>query len=73
MLRNLKFSHLISRVATVTQESQDRTRKRIKEDLKSAEIGYNEYADTLLKLKTRYIRRCQDAEVGDYTVLVARP
>jgi hypothetical protein len=44
------------------RETQDRTRKRIREDIKNAAQGYDDYADTLAKLKTRYIRRCQDAE-----------
>lgn len=46
------------------QETQDRTRKRIKEDLKESSIAYNEYADNALpKLKRNYMRKCQDVEV----------
>ena len=45
------------------QESQDRTRKRIKEDLKESSNAYNDYAEgTLPKLKRTYLRKCQDVE-----------
>lgn len=45
------------------QETQERTRKRIKEDLKESTIAYNEYAEgTLPKLKRTYLRKCQDVE-----------
>jgi len=45
------------------QDTQDRTRKRIKEDLRESSIAYNEYAEnTLPKLKRTYLRKCQDVE-----------
>jgi hypothetical protein len=50
-------------ILNCSQETQDRTRKRIREDITSAKQGYDEYAETLSKLKGRYIRRCQEAEV----------
>jgi hypothetical protein len=45
------------------QDTQDRTRKRIKEDLRESSIAYNEYAENILpKLKRTYLRKCQDVE-----------
>jgi hypothetical protein len=41
-----------------TQDTQERTRKRIKEDLKDSGACYNEYAETVLpKLKNRYVKK----------------
>lgn len=46
------------------QETQDRTRKRIKEDLKDSSATYNSYAEkTLPRLKRTYLKKCQEAEV----------
>ena len=46
------------------QETQERTRKRIKEDLKNSSAAYADYAENMLpKLKRAYLRRCQDVEV----------
>ena len=54
------------------QESQDRTRKRIKEDLKESSNAYNDYAEgTLPKLKRTYLRKCQDVE--DHKAAAAAP
>ncbi|KAF8898486.1 hypothetical protein BD779DRAFT_1430902 [Infundibulicybe gibba] len=48
---------------TTLRETQDRTRKRIKEDLKESGLAYNEYADTVLpRLKARYTRRFSEVE-----------
>ncbi|KAF9262724.1 RhoGAP-domain-containing protein [Marasmius fiardii PR-910] len=45
------------------KETQERTRKRIKEDLKESGIAYQEYAEvTLPKLKSRYQRKFQEVE-----------
>lgn len=45
------------------RETQDRTRKRIKEDIKQSMDAFNEYADEVIpKLKRNYIRKCQDAD-----------
>jgi len=46
------------------QETQERTRKRIKEDLKDSMIAYNEYAEVILpKLKSRYVKKYAEVEV----------
>ncbi|SJL04121.1 uncharacterized protein ARMOST_07481 [Armillaria ostoyae] len=45
------------------KETQERTRKRIKEDLKESGSAYNEYAEvTLPKLKTKYIKKFAEVE-----------
>ncbi|TDL28854.1 hypothetical protein BD410DRAFT_760544 [Rickenella mellea] len=47
------------------KETQDRTRKRIKEDIKDSTSAHMEYAEsTLPRLKRNYLRKCQ--EVEDY-------
>ena len=49
------------------QDSQDRTRKRIKEDLKESNLAYNEYAETVLpRLKAKYTRKYAEVEVRRY-------
>lgn len=46
------------------QETQDRTKQRIKEDLKESTIAYNEYAETMLpKLQARYAKKFMEVEV----------
>ncbi|KAF9015462.1 hypothetical protein BDQ17DRAFT_1341106 [Cyathus striatus] len=48
---------------TALKEIQERTRKRIKEDLKESGAAYNEYAETMLpKLKSKYTKKFQDVE-----------
>jgi len=48
----------------IQKETQDRTRKRIKEDLKDSASDHADYAEnTLPKLKRAYIKKCQDFEV----------
>ncbi|SJL05827.1 uncharacterized protein ARMOST_09163 [Armillaria ostoyae] len=48
---------------TAVKETQERTRKRIKEDLKESGSAYNEYAEvTLPKLKTKYIKKFAEVE-----------
>ncbi|KAK0438023.1 hypothetical protein EV421DRAFT_1738650 [Armillaria borealis] len=48
---------------TAVKETQERTRKRIKEDLKESGSAYNEYAEvTLPKLKTKYIKKFVEVE-----------
>ncbi|KAJ8520565.1 hypothetical protein ONZ45_g2612 [Pleurotus djamor] len=48
---------------TALRESQERTRKRIKEDLKDSATKYQEFADNVLpKLKGRYSRRFGEVE-----------
>ncbi|KDQ30407.1 hypothetical protein PLEOSDRAFT_1062427 [Pleurotus ostreatus PC15] len=45
------------------RESQERTRKRIKEDLKDSSIKYQEYAENVLpKLRGRYVKRFAEVE-----------
>jgi hypothetical protein len=47
-----------------SQDTQERTRKRIKEDLKDSSCAYNEYAETMLpKLKNRYAKKYSEVEV----------
>ncbi|KIJ21430.1 hypothetical protein PAXINDRAFT_164934 [Paxillus involutus ATCC 200175] len=45
------------------KETQERTRKRIKEDLKDSNSAYTDYAEnTLPKLKRTYLKKCQEVE-----------
>lgn len=54
------------------KETQDRTRKRIKEDIKESINSYTDYAENVLpKLKRTYLRKCQ--EVEDYKAAAAAP
>ncbi|KAF9523586.1 hypothetical protein CPB83DRAFT_862570 [Crepidotus variabilis] len=48
---------------TNLKETQERTRKRIKEDLKDSTQAYNEYAEVVLpRLKTRYQKKYAEVE-----------
>ncbi|GLB36502.1 putative GTPase-activator protein for Rho-like GTPases [Lyophyllum shimeji] len=48
---------------TTFKETQDRTRKRIKEDLKESGAAYNEYAENMLpKLKSKYNKKFTEVE-----------
>ncbi|KAG2123602.1 hypothetical protein DEU56DRAFT_829349 [Suillus clintonianus] len=48
---------------TSLRETQERTRKRIKEDLKESGSAYIDYAEnTLPKLKRAYLKKCQEVE-----------
>ncbi|KAH9964547.1 hypothetical protein BC827DRAFT_1259589 [Russula dissimulans] len=48
---------------TTLKETQDRTRKRIKEDLKGSTAAHVDFAEnTLPKLKRAYIKKCQEFE-----------
>ncbi|KAF5312338.1 hypothetical protein D9619_002972 [Psilocybe cf. subviscida] len=48
---------------TSLKETQERTRKRIKEDLKESGLAYNEYAEVMLpKLKNRYTKKYSEVE-----------
>lgn len=52
------------------QETQERTRKRIKEDLKDSGIAYNDYVEVLFpKLKSRYAKKFAEVEVCDVLYL----
>ncbi|KAF9807083.1 hypothetical protein IEO21_08394 [Rhodonia placenta] len=52
------------------RETQDRIRKRIKEDLKDAVGAHSDYAENVLpRLKRNYLKRCQDVE--DYKAAAA--
>ncbi|KAL4069347.1 hypothetical protein J3A83DRAFT_4537308 [Scleroderma citrinum] len=54
------------------KETQERTRKRIKEDIKESSNAYTDYAENVLpKLKRTYLRKCQ--EVEDYKAAAAAP
>ncbi|KAF9229718.1 RhoGAP-domain-containing protein [Gyrodon lividus] len=45
------------------KETQDRTRKRIKEDLKHSSSAYTDFSEnTLPKLKRTYLKKCQEVE-----------
>ncbi|KAG6837886.1 hypothetical protein H0H93_013039 [Arthromyces matolae] len=49
--------------ALTTDETQDRTRKRIKEDLKDSTAAYNDYAENVLpKLKSKYGKKFTEVE-----------
>ncbi|KAJ3714018.1 hypothetical protein DFJ43DRAFT_1104379 [Lentinula guzmanii] len=57
---------------TSLKDTQERTRKRIKEDLKESTAAYNEYAEvTLPKLKLRYTKKF--AEVEESKRIAANP
>lgn len=48
---------------TSLKDTQERTRKRIKEDLKDSGAAYNEYAEVMLpKLKNRYTKKYSEVE-----------
>ncbi|KIO02466.1 hypothetical protein M404DRAFT_16145 [Pisolithus tinctorius Marx 270] len=48
---------------TALKETQERTRKRIKDDIKDSNNAYADYAEnTLPKLKRTYLRKCQEVE-----------
>ncbi|KAI6045164.1 hypothetical protein EDC04DRAFT_2889347 [Pisolithus marmoratus] len=48
---------------TTLKETQERTRKRIKDDIKESSNAYTDYADNMLpKLKRNYLRKCQEVE-----------
>ena len=50
---------------TYQQETQDRTRKRIKEDLKESTLAHTEFAENgLPKFKRAYLKKCQEFEVN---------
>ncbi|KAF8592006.1 RhoGAP-domain-containing protein [Ramaria rubella] len=60
-LENLKSEVLNPLLAL--RETQERTRKRIKEDLKNAAVTHIEFAENMLpRLKRHYLRKCQDVE-----------
>lgn len=49
---------------TYQKETQDRTRKRIKEDIKSSTAAHTDFAEnTLPKYKRAYLKKCQEFEV----------
>jgi hypothetical protein len=54
-----------SHIGLINQkETQDRTRKRIKEDLKASTIAHTDFAEnTLPKVKRAYLKKCQEFEV----------
>jgi len=46
------------------QETQERTRKRIREDIKESTLAHTEYAEnTVPRLKRLYFKRCQEVDV----------
>ncbi|KZT52760.1 RhoGAP-domain-containing protein [Calocera cornea HHB12733] len=48
---------------SVFKDTQERTRKRIKEDIKESYQRYHEMADSILpRLKRNYVKKCQDVE-----------
>jgi hypothetical protein len=54
------------------KETQERTRKRIKEDLKESGVAYTDYAEnTLPKLKRTYLKKCQEVEVSTEAIDLA--
>ncbi|KAF8634447.1 hypothetical protein AX15_000895 [Amanita polypyramis BW_CC] len=56
------------------KETQERTRKRIKEDLKEATQAYNEYADAMLpKLKAKYYKKFSEVEEQKRAATAAPP
>ncbi|KAG5648266.1 hypothetical protein DXG03_006225 [Asterophora parasitica] len=56
---------------TTLKETQDRTRKRIKEDLKDSGAAYHDYADNMLpKLKAKYTKKFTEVEEQKRAVTV---
>ncbi|THH11784.1 hypothetical protein EW145_g435 [Phellinidium pouzarii] len=48
---------------TTLKETQDRTRKRIREDIKDSTLAHQDYAENALpRLKRTYFKRCQEVE-----------
>ena len=46
------------------RETQERTRKRIREDLKESTLAHQDYVEnTLPRLKRHYLKKCQEVEV----------
>ncbi|KAG2345304.1 RhoGAP-domain-containing protein [Suillus weaverae] len=59
---------------TSLRETQERTRKRIKEDLKESGSAYTDYAEnTLPKLKRTYLKKCQEVEDHKAAAAAAPP
>ncbi|KAF9056472.1 hypothetical protein BJ165DRAFT_1522378 [Panaeolus papilionaceus] len=59
---------------TTLKDTQERTRKRIKEDLKDSSAAYNEYAETMLpKLKSRYAKKYSEVEEQKRTTANVMP
>lgn len=59
---------------TYQKETQDRTRKRIKEDLKESTTAHTDFAEnTLPKFKRAYLKKCQEYEVNITLYLALRP
>ncbi|KII93467.1 hypothetical protein PLICRDRAFT_121785 [Plicaturopsis crispa FD-325 SS-3] len=56
------IADVVNPLATM-KDTQDRTRKRIKEELKESSVTYNDFAENQLpKLKRTYLKKCQDVE-----------
>ncbi|KAI9433319.1 hypothetical protein H4582DRAFT_2082478 [Lactarius indigo] len=59
---NTLAADVINPLATL-KDTQDRARKRVKDDLKESAAAYADYAEnTLPKLKRAYFRKCQEYE-----------
>ncbi|KAJ6604252.1 RhoGAP domain-containing protein [Mycena vulgaris] len=59
---------------TSLRETQDRTRKRIKEDLKESGIAYNDFAENgLPRLKAKYARKFAEVEESKRAAAAAPP
>ncbi|KAG1757960.1 hypothetical protein EDB19DRAFT_1660019 [Suillus lakei] len=59
---------------TSLRETQERTRKRIREDLKESGSAYTDYAEnTLPKLKRTYLKKCQEVEDHKAAAAAAPP
>lgn len=59
---NTLTTDVINPLATL-KDTQDRARKRVKDDLKESATAYADYAEnTLPKLKRAYFRKCQEYE-----------
>ncbi|KAL5495565.1 hypothetical protein ACEPAI_1028 [Sanghuangporus weigelae] len=56
------------------RETQDRTRKRIKDDLKESAAAHQDYLDNVLpRLKRTYFKKCQDVEDNKLNALSPPP
>lgn len=68
------LKHTILPPLFTLRETQERTRKRIKEDLKDSTAAHQEYAENVLpRLKRGYLRKCQEVEVRTVTDVVLSP
>ncbi|KAG6866016.1 hypothetical protein C0991_009424 [Blastosporella zonata] len=74
ILKESSKQTLLLRLLNFLQETQDRTRKRIKEDLKDSSSAYNDYAENVLpKLKSKYAKKFAEVEEQKRAAAIVTP